>query len=55
MESVFVEMNTPTCNGCKTVIIGVIYRPPKTCIEKFTDILNDIQNKIKMETKYIIY
>ena len=51
IESVFVEMNIPTCNGCKEIIIGVIYRPPNTCIEKYTDILNDIQNKIKMETK----
>ena len=40
-----------TCNGCKEIIIGVTYRPPNTCIEKFTDILNDIQNQIKMETK----
>ena len=51
IESVFVEMNIPACNGCKAIIVGVIYRPPNTYIEKFTDILNDIQNKIKMETK----
>ena len=51
IESVFLEMNVPTCNGCKAIIIGVIYRPPNTCIAKFTDIHNDIQNKIKMVTK----
>ena len=51
IESVFVEMNIPTCNGCKEIIIGVIYTPSNTCIEKFTDIIDDIQNRIKMEMK----
>ena len=51
LESVFVEVNISTCNGSKTVIIGVIYRPPNTCIDKFTDIRNDIQNEIKMDNK----
>ena len=51
IERVLVEMNIPTCNGCKTTFIDVIYRPPNTCIEKFTDIPNDVENTIKMVTK----
>ena len=46
-----VKVNMSTCNGSKTIIIGVIYRPSNTCIDKFTEILNDIQNKIQMENK----
>ena len=48
------ELNISTYNESKIIIIGAMCIPTNTCNEEFTDIPNDIQNKITMETNYAL-
>ena len=50
-ESLFVEIDRTNLIREKNIIIGVIYRPPKTEISHFIDIMKDIMDKIKNENK----
>ena len=42
IESLCVELTDICSSSCKNSIIGVVYRPPKTSIETFNEILEDI-------------
>ena len=50
-ESTFVEVNKSVFGFKKNVIFGVLYRPPNTDIQFFTDVLKDICEKIRYENK----
>ena len=63
-ETAFIEINKKVFNSKRNNIIGAIYRPPKTCINKFNDelefllkILNEkkcvyIQGDFNINTMY---
>ena len=50
-ETVFIEVNKENTNAKSNVIYGVIYRPPDSDIEKFTQYINTVLNTIKKEGK----
>ena len=50
-EYVFIEIDKTTLNKCRNVVIGVIYRPPKSDIVTFNDSLAVVLEKIKNENK----
>ena len=41
VEAIFIEINKVELNTKKDLIVGVIYRPPNTDLQKFLDIIND--------------
>ena len=51
-ESLFIEIDKGQLNSDKTVIVGVIYRPPNTSIESFNTKISGIMDILKKENKY---
>ena len=51
MESLFVEIPSTVFRMEKNIIIGIIYRPPGTDLNKFSDLLANILDRIKKENK----
>ena len=52
LETLFIEIPRNIYSE-KPIIIGVVYRPPNTDIQKFNEILDNILVKIKCENKYL--
>ena len=50
-ETVFVEIDKSYVGKSSNIIVGVIYRPPDTNINVFTELLETIMSKIKTENK----
>ena len=50
-ESVFVEIEKALFATHKNILIGVIYRPPNTDINRFNEYLTEIMQKINKENK----
>ena len=50
-ETVFVEIDKSNVGKSSNIIVGVIYRPPDTNINVFTELLETIMSKIKTENK----
>jgi len=53
IESLFIEIPKESLNSHKNTVIGIIYRPPGTDIESFLTIIDDMLNKIRIDTKNI--
>jgi len=51
LESVFIEIDKLQFNAEKNVVIGCIYRPPGTSIERFIEELTDKLETVKRENK----
>ena len=47
-ESIFLEIGT---NTKKTIIIGLIYRPPGLAVSNFSEEMDEILNKLTTENK----
>ena len=54
LESIFIEIPKSEFNSIKTIIVGILYRPPNTAIEEFNDSLNDILKQV-ITKNYTIY
>ena len=52
-ESVFIELDKQYVNSKKNVIVGVIYRPPRTDLEHFFSHLNSLLEKLDHENKTV--
>ena len=50
-ESLFIEIDKTVFNSDKNIIIGVIYRPPNTDMQRFFDILKNLMEIFKHEDK----
>ena len=53
IETVFAEIDREFFGTPKNILIGVIYRPPKSDINSFTEYLADILHKLAKENKLI--
>ena len=51
MESMFIEIDKQLLGTKKHVIVGVVYRPPNTCMNAFNDSMSIILDKIGQENK----
>ena len=51
-ESLFIEIDKGQLNSDKTVIVGVVYRPPNTSIDSFNMKISGIMDILKKETIY---
>ena len=51
MESLYIEIDKNVFNLSSNVVVGVIYRMPKTCMEIFNDRMSDIMNIFQRERK----
>ena len=51
-EALWIEINN---NSHRNILCGVIYRHPSSCIETFTDYLQQTIEKIHREKKYCIF
>jgi exonuclease III len=53
LETIFIEIPKDQINSDKSVIIGVLYRPPNTDIHRFNEALENTLQKISNEHKYL--
>ena len=51
MECLFVELHSSSTDLKKSIVVGVVYRPPNTPINEFVDILEPKLSLIKRESK----
>ena len=54
-ETVFVEIDRKEYQTNRNIIIGIIYRPPRTSITKFNEQLEKLLNTIQREKNMHIY
>lgn len=52
IETIFCEIGKDT-NVDKSIVVGVIYRPPKSCITSFLECLNTILSELKSDNKTV--
>ena len=52
-ETAFIEINKKMFNSKRNIIIGAIYRPPKSCMNKFNDELESLLKTLNNEKKYV--
>lgn len=53
IEAVFVEIHKSSINANRNVIVGCIYRPPKSPISEFNDALKTILGSLSKEDKHM--
>jgi hypothetical protein len=53
LESVFIEVSKENCGLSKDCIIGVLYRPPNTDVNHFTEKMNELLIALKTENKIV--
>ena len=53
MESLFIEIDNKSIKKKSNAIVGVLYRPPDTDIQKFNDHLAHILTQIKGKSKSV--
>ena len=53
IESKFVEIGRDCFKTTMDVIVGVIYRPPNTDLQKFNEICSDLLHRIRTEKKLV--
>ena len=51
MESMFIEIDKEVLTSSNNTIIGVVYRPPNTNVDEFSDNLSNIVSILKTERK----
>ena len=51
MESLFIEIDKEVFRSSNNIIIGVVYRPPNTDVDEFTDHVSNIVVILKTERK----
>ena len=52
-EAIFIEINKNSMNSERNVLVGCIYRPPKSCIAEFNDRLKSLLTSLTGEKKHI--
>ena len=52
-QALFVELDKDTTNSDQNIIVGVIYRPPSTNIDKFNTLINSTLNLLKTESSIV--
>ena len=53
LEAVFMEIDKSAVKADRNIVVGCIYRPPKSSITEFNDSLRDILRQLSKEDKYI--
>ena len=51
LECLFIELDGASVNSDRNYVVGVVYRPPNTNVDLFSDTLSNIITKIKSENK----